>query len=118
MELETLFLVTLHNRAHEGYFRAKCRLSKGEQVVEVTAAELAQLEGDPRIRIIDTSDVEPKPSNQSDSSQGDVVSKLPSDGVTGDAPLLMPSHYAPVITDEIKPSADLAVKAKPSRKKS
>ncbi len=114
----SLFSVRLLNTAHDGYFRAKRRLVKGEQVVEVTAAELAQLEADPRISIIDTSDVEPKPSNQSDSSQGDVVSKLPSDGVTGDAPLLMPSHYAPVITDEIKPPVELTGKAKPSRKKS
>ena len=114
----SLFSVRLLNTAHNGYFRAKRRLVKGEQVVEVTAAELAQLEGDPRISIIDTSDVEPQPSNQGNGSKGNVVSELPSDGVTGDAPLLMPSHYAPVITDEIKPSADLAAKAKPSRKKS
>ncbi len=114
----SLFSVRLLNTAHDGYFRAKRRLVKGEQVVEVTAAELAQLEGDPRISIIDTSDVEPQPSSQGDGSKGNVVSELPSDGVTGDAPLLMPSHYAPVITDATTPSVELAGKAKPNRKKS
>lgn len=113
----SLFSVRLLNTAHDGYFRAKRRLVKGEQVVEVTASELAQLEGDPRIRIIDTSDVEPKPSSQGDGSEGDMVSELVSGSVTSKPPQ-MPSHYAPVISDEIKPSADLAVKAKPSRKKS
>lgn len=80
----SLFSVRLLNTAHEGYFRAQRCLVKGEQVVEVTAAELAQLEADPRISIIDTSDVEPESPNQSDSSQGDVVSELPPDSVTED----------------------------------
>lgn len=113
----SLFSVRLLNTAHDGYFRAKRRLVKGEQVVEVTAAEFAQLEGDPRISIIETSDVGSKTSNQSDGSEGDMVSDLVSGSVTSKPPL-MPSHYAPVITDEIKPSAELTVKAKPNRKKS
>ena len=117
MEMETLFLVSLHNHAHEGYFRARRRLSKGEQVVEISASQCSQLASDPRITILSVSEVQPETPDTCDGESRVVASELVSGSVTSKPPL-MPSHYAPVISDEIKPSADLAVKAKPSRKKS
>ncbi|ACQ92373.1 hypothetical protein Tola_0745 [Tolumonas auensis DSM 9187] len=78
----SLFSVRLLNTAHDGYLRAKRCLVKGEQMVEVTAAELAQLEADPRITIISVSDVQPETADTCGDTSGDVVSELVSGSVT------------------------------------
>ncbi len=74
--MDELFIVKLHNAAHDGYYRAKRRLVKGEQVVEVTAAELAQLEADPRITIISVSDVQPETPDPCSDTSGVVETEL------------------------------------------
>lgn len=97
--MDELFIVKLHNAAHDGYYRAKRRLVKGEQVVEVTAAELAQLEADPRITVISVSGVQPEAPDQGDGAQGDVVSDLVPGGVADEQPEQEP-EAEPVVEPE------------------
>jgi len=93
--MEKLYQVKLHNRAHEGYRRAGLRLSKGEQVVEVTYAQGAQLEADARIKILSVSDVQSETADPCGGESGGVVSELVSSSIGTEA--VIPSHYMPVI---------------------
>ena len=91
----SLFSVRLLNTAHDGYFRAKRRLVKGEQVVEVTAAQRAQLETDPRIAILSVSDIQPETADPCGGSDGVMEPELVSGGIGTEA--IIPSYYMPVI---------------------
>ncbi len=93
--MENLYLVKLHNRAHEGYRRAQRLLSKGENVLEVTDAQRAQLEADPRIAILSVSDVQPETSDTCGGESRAVESEPVSGGVGTE--VVIPSYYMPVI---------------------
>nr|WP_321270453.1 HI1506-related protein [uncultured Tolumonas sp.] len=112
--MENLYLVKLHNRAHEGYRRAQRLLSKGENVLEVTDAQRAQLEADPRIAVISVSGLQPKTPDPCDGASGDMVSELVSGGVA----TVMPTYYATVMTAGLQPVDQPEKNAKPTRKKS
>ena len=110
--MEKRYLVKLHNRAHEGYRRAQCVLSKGENELAVTDAKRAQLASDPRITILSVSDLQPETADPCSDAGGVVVSELVSGGVGAET--VIPSHYLPVID----PSAQQPEqKRKPNRKK-
>ncbi len=93
--MEKRYLVKLHNRAHAGYRRAQCVLSKGENELEVTDAQRAQLASDARIKILSVSDVQPETSDPCGGTGGVVVSELVSGSVGAET--VIPSYYAPVI---------------------
>lgn len=110
--METVFLIKIHNLAHGGYYRAGLRLSKGEQVVEVTAAQRAQLETDPRIAILSVSDIQPETADPCGGSDGVMEPELVSGGIGTEA--IIPSYYMPVI-DSVAQSP--LAKPKSNRKK-
>jgi len=130
--MEKRYLVKLHNRAHAGYRRAQCVLSKGENELEVTDAQRAQLASDSRITILSVSDIQPETSDPCDGESGVVEPELVSGGVIAEGVTVettaepaegvcidsmglapIPSYYAPVIDTTSKQPEP---KCKPNRK--